>query len=90
VVRREIRGETCQIGDKMNIVIVSYKVNGQFGYDGERDKVLEILAAKFGGRRTGFGSGFGERDLEFGFETHFQANDFAQRAEQEGCRTRQD
>jgi hypothetical protein len=71
----------------MSRVIVTYKVNGLFGLDESKDEKLEQLATKLGGHEVGGGSGFGERDLEYEFDTHLQANDFVKRCEQDGFRT---
>jgi hypothetical protein len=60
----------------MSLVIVSYHITTHVGLDRDKDNEIQELAKSLGGKFVGSGSGFGHRDLEFEFTTHFQANDF--------------
>jgi len=60
----------------MSLVIASYHVPTHVGLDKDKDDQIIEMAKNLGGKFVGCGSGFGHRDLEFEFVTHFQANDF--------------
>ena len=60
----------------MSLVITSYHIPTHIGLDRDKDEQIIEMAKKLGGEFVGSGSGFGHRDLEFKFTTHFQANDF--------------
>ena len=63
------------------LVNVSYPVSGTFGINPERDERIEQLAGEANGRRSGSGSGFGQRDIDFVFEHEAAAEQFRQAVE---------
>lgn len=62
--------------EKNFVVYVSYPVRGMFGLDHELDSLIERLALACDGERSGGGSGFGMRDLDYVFLTPSDALKF--------------
>jgi hypothetical protein len=59
----------------MTIVIASCNINNFYDIK-ETDKKISEIAKPFDGKNVGAGMGFGKRDVEFEFDTHFQAERF--------------